>query len=442
MREIKDLYTSFGSLRIRLFWCLFATTFTVVAVAAENVSESSVEKQDAKFAPVSIKQIESPDSGAEYNSSIQRSNFLALDPSYLFLLDSATSERRSQFIWKLRFDAQDLRTDQNIQSTMAGANFVGRFRYRLLDNLRFVAKANLNLEAGRTQSIFGDQEPGSAIYPRAAYIEYLPIKDYTSLKVGLIQQRWFNEQIFISKLAFIGLSEQAQVSNRRFALGARLQQLVPTSYTISTRVTDREDTPIFLSESIEAKAILSKWNFIQGRLTHYQYQNLPAVVAFESFIYGNTVTNTDVKNAEFIYEFNGWMSQLGFEQKFSDSFAAQVQWNMFKNMKAPDDAGEAQAINLTLANDFGRWIVSGRYKNYFIESDAVPGAYNSHIFGHNNRIGQGYGLRLESKDWGIIFIGDYVRANLLNQSSRRIDGLQQDNQQTIYFAVETMYDFI
>ena len=72
----------------------------------------------------------------------------------------------------------------------------------------------------------------------------------------------------------------------------------------------------------------------------------------------------------------------------------------------------------------------------------MPAAYNSYRLGHNNRIGNNYGLNLESKDWGVVFKVDYTEANLLNPAARRLDGLQQDNQQIFYISVETMYDFI
>ena len=38
--------------------------------------------------------------------------------------------------------------------------------------------------------------------------------------------------------------------------------------------------------------------------------------------------------------------------------------------------------------------------------------------------------------------GTIIKADLLNENTVRVNNLQQDNQQTIYFAVETMYDFI
>jgi hypothetical protein len=51
-------------------------------------------------------------------------------------------------------------------------------------------------------------------------------------------------------------------------------------------------------------------------------------------------------------------------------------------------------------------------------------------------------MTFESKQWGVNFLASYVKADLLNPTTARIDGLQQDNQQTFYLAVETMYDFI
>ncbi len=420
MRENKYLYTSLRSVIKWMVWFLFGTGFSLNSMA------QSIDSSDETY----------------YDSSIQRSNFLTLNPDYYNQLEAEVAGRRTKLFWKLRFDGQSISTDDNINSQIAGANLVGKFSHKFIQDFEFKAKASLNLESGRSQAIFGDQEPGSGIYPREVLVQYTPFQEYLQVQAGLIQQRFFGEQLFVSRLPFMGFSEKVGISGKRYDVGVRLQQLIPTSYTNATRVSEREDIPYFYTESLEGGLKISRYNFVRGRLTHFRFENLPSVVAFDSFLYGNTVTNTDVNNAEFIYGFEGWLTSLSFEQKFTDAFSAQLHWNTIVNNKAPSDAGEAQTIGGTLAYDAGRWIFAGLYKNYFIESDAVPASYNSHLYGHNNRIGQGIGFRIESKDWGVHFIGDYVDADLLNQSPRRIDGLQQDNQQTIYFAVETMYDFI
>ncbi len=419
MRENKYLYASYGSLVKGLCWCLFATSIPFSVFAADVVVD-----------------------GFSYDSSLQRSSFLSINPNYEKILEASVADRRSHFFWKLRFDAQSLETDDNINSQIAGATFRAKFGYKLIESVEFKAKSNLSLESGRTQDIFGDQEPGSGIYPREVKITYTPFKDVVEIDAGMIHQRFFNMPIFIGNLGFIGLSEKVFYESERFDVGVRLQQLIPTSYTNSTRVGERENVPYFYTESLEATWRTSRWNFLKTRLSHFRYENLPSVVAFDSFIFGNTVTNTDVNNARFIYDFDGWVSQWAFEQKFSDSLAAQLQWQIVKNTAAPSDAGEGRMISIGVANDFGRWIAAVKFVDFFIESDAVPARYNSHAYGHNNRIGNALNFSLESKDWGVNFKADYVKADLLNQSIRRLDGLQQDNQQTIYFAVETMYEFI
>lgn len=436
MRENKDLYASFRSIIKIAFWFLFGTGYSLscYAQAGETITKPEVSQINAQQVVAN--------EASYYDSSIQRSNFLALNPHYYDRMEAEVENRRSQLFWKLHFAGQSISTEGNINSQIAGANLIGRFKYRFLEKLNFKAQASLNLESGRSQAIFGDQEPGSGIYPREVLIEYEPFNEVLTLQAGLIRQRFFNEPLFVSNLPFLGVSQRLALKRKRFEVALRTQQLIPTSYTLATRVGERENVPFFYTQSLEGYLALSKYNFIRGRVTHFRYSDLPSVVAFDSFIYGNTVTNTDVNNAEFIYNFEGFLTTLNFEQKITEAWSVQALWNTIVNNEAPSDAGEAQTIGGGVAYDSGRWIFSGLYKSYFIESDAVPAAYNSHAYGHNNRIGHGYGFRIESKDWGVNFLGDYYDANLLNQSVRRLDGLQQDNQQTIYFAVETMYDFI
>ncbi len=440
MKNNEEIYPSSRNIFTFQFWFLFVTT---LVLSGTSFAQPARQDQESLYDP-SIQRtnpIEN-ESNNDYDSSIQRSNFLSEDPHYEKAIKDQIKDRRSQFLWKLRMDGQSLETASNIQSQIAGATFGLKFRYRLIEDLDFLTLGNISAETGRSQDIFGDQEPGTGLYPRDVKLQYKPLDGLFRFEAGLISQGKFNEPLFVSSLPFIGLSEEFnyRVSSFEFGLGA--QQLIPTSYTQSNRVGEREEMPQFQTQTVKAKWNISDYNFIQGSVTHFSYDDLPAVVAFNSFIYGNTVTNTDINNAEFIYGFDGFLNRLTFEQKLTNSLSAQVQWHTIKNNEAPSDAGEAQALNFWLANDFGRWIVAGHYKDYFIETDAVPSFYNSHRLGHNNRIGQTYRIDLESKDWGVIFRASYTEADLLQTATRRIDGLQQDDQRTIYLSVETLYDFI
>lgn len=420
MKNNKDLNAGAPALSPLAFWCVIAA---ICIVSFKALGQGQ-------------------DVGAFYDSSIQRSNFLSTDPRYENIIEEQLQDRRSLFLWKLRFDSQNLQTANNIQSQNVGATIRGKFNYKLVDNLDFRATGNISLESGRSQSIFGDLEPASGLYPRELKLHWRVIQNMMDLDFGQIHQEWHNEPLFIGNLGFPGLSESFYWTPKNFEFIFNAQQLIPTSSTLSTRVTEREEMPTLTTETLQATVHLSRSNYVKGRVTHFRYNNLPHIVAFESFLYGNTVTNSDVNNARFIYGFEGFLTQLAFEQRITDSLSAQIQWNTIKNNKAPSSVGEAQSIRAWVANDFGRWILAGMYMNYFIESDAVPAFYNSYRYGHNNRIGNSFEINLESKNWGVIFKAHYTEADLLNESSRRIDGLQQDDQKTIYFAVETMYDFI
>ena len=377
-----------------------------------------------------------------YDSSLIGSNFLSRKPLYQEDLEDQLQDRRSLFLWKLRFDSQSLETDQNNHSRNVGATIRTKFRYRIIENVYFKSMANLTLESGRSQSIFGDIEPGSGVYPREIKLQWQPFGKSITLDFGQIHQFWFGEPLFLANLGFPGLSERWTHQSENWGVSLIGQQLIPTSSTLGTRVAQREEIPYFFTESVQAHYKFDRDHLIKGRLTHYRYMDLPAIVAFDSFLYGNMVVAPDRNNSRFVYEFDGFMSQLLFEKKWNPRFSARVQWNMIKNFQAPDTNGEAQSLRALVVNDFGRWLILGQYINYFIESDAVPAFYNSFLLGHNNRIGQSYQLNFELKDWGVILKLHYTDADLLSQSIQRVDGLQQDNQQTFYFSVETLYDFI
>lgn len=420
MRDNRYLHTVPKGATYLLSWCLFATTL------ANPCKGLAVEQ-------------------VYYDSSLQRSNFMSFSPFYEKILEEQIKDRRSLFLWRLRFESEGMQTDQNINSQIVGATAQGRFVYKIMEDLTFNAKVNLRLRSGRTQALFGDLEPTSGIYPREINLKWTPFKETLILRAGQIHQNWFNEPMFLGNLGFPGLQQILSHSSESGKYKVRLisQQLIPTSSTLSTRVGEREETPSLITNTLQGSYNISSRNFITASATHFNYSRLPRIVAFNSFLYGNTVTNNDINNAEFRYDFSGFLTSVTFEQKLSHSLAAQVQWNTIQNTKAPDELGEAQAIVFFIYNDFGRWIAGTTIRDYFIEGDAVPGAYNSHLLGHNNREGQRIELNLESKDWGVIFRASYTKADLLNSNRFPvIGGLQQDNQQTFYFSVETMYDFI
>ncbi|MCJ8277169.1 MAG: hypothetical protein HRT44_07195 [Bdellovibrionales bacterium] len=419
MRELKHLHRGLG---LVLMWCLTATTFVSPAFAKKAKQSSS------------------------YDSSIQRSNFMAIEPRYEKYLDKQIEDRRAQFTWKMRFDAEGFQTEDNRQSQSVGTTFRAKFKYRLLDSLYFNAKANMNLQSGRSQDIFGDLEPESGFFPLETNVSWEPVEEVLTVKAGQIHQRWINEPMFIGNLGFPGAYEKLNINIGNISsIGVIGQQLIPTSSTLSTRVGERETTPTLFTATAYAKLGLTSNNFLNLYGTTYDYNDLPSIVAFWSGVTGNTIDGgqgTDINNARFAYGFRGYMGRAVFEQKFSNSLSAQIQHGVIVNEEAPDTLGQAQNTRLAIANDFGRWILGARFSNFFVESDAVPSFYLGARYGKTNRIGQSYSVFFESKEWGVNFLGQYVQADLLRDRGTINTSLQQDNQQIFYIKVETLYDFI
>ncbi|MCB0377749.1 MAG: hypothetical protein KDD33_04590 [Bdellovibrionales bacterium] len=378
-----------------------------------------------------------------YDSALQRSQFLANEPSYIKIIEAQMEERRASFMWRMRFESLNYNTDNNINSNTMGTSFRARMKYKLLENLDFKGRVWLNFRSGRTQALFGDQTPTSGLYPRELKLSWTPMSDYLTIDGGVIPQTWLNMPIFITSRGFPGLSQRFDLKNDTLGLSLTTQQLIPTSTTLSTRVAEKEEVPTFFTESAELYYNISSANWLRARFHWWSFKDLPHVVAYESAIYGNTLgSGGNQNNATFKYEFEGWITQLIFEQKLSNRLALQLQWNMLQNVRAPSDASDAQNIRAHVAYDSGRWIYSGSYDNFFIESDAAVSSYNSFNFGNTNRIGYALEAAAESKDWGVQFSLNYSNADLLNQNPPVVGGLQQDNLQTIWFKVETAYDFI
>ena len=382
----------------------------------------------------------------KFRSSFMRSKFTKDERGryrYSSRLFRKMAPRRTQFAYFFALSAEDLSTARNTQAQTFGLGLGMKLKYRLFENLHFKTRGRFKYESGRTQDLFGDLEPDTGLYIGQAIVDYKPFGNYLSLRGGLVSQSFFRNPTFIKSLSFPGAKQAIYVNDRRWALGLVTQQLLPTSSTRSTRVQTREDTPKLFTESLMGMWVISKYNWVRLTGTWFDYDDLPAVVAFQSQRLGNNFNQgCTINNCTFLFGFRGWMNQVMFEQKISKSVSARFLGNFLRNIEAEDTFNESRTLSATLAIDTGRWIFMPRYETFFIEPEAVPALYNDWLRGHNNRIGWGGELKIESKDHNIRLGLTYYDAKLINQQGIVADGIQQDDLRTLFLSMETAYEGI
>ncbi len=313
----------------------------------------------------------------------------------------------------------------------------GKLNYQILENLTLDLKANVLFQGGQAQSRFGDLLPSGP-----AYLSYgvfnLDVFGNESLELqagALSQYEVFGNNIFISRRAFPGIGESFKFKYEDFKFKLTAQQVVPTTYTFSTSLVERESTPILNTGTLEASYFKDKWSIgIKGGL--FEYSNLPAYVANLSDVYGNTVDGTG-NAAVFKFDFNGWLANfdVAFSPTKNTTFRLAV--DMLENLDAPLTYNQAQLVQLSahhlLNKSVGFDLV---VSDFFVESDAVPAFFTSRANGQTNRKGFSVEAGIQWVEKKIRLSAGYTVSDLINPDLDRA----QRNSDMISINLETAYD--
>jgi len=338
-------------------------------------------------------------------------------------------------LWNARVYGEGA-TLKSQSSEVGGVDFNIRSKYLLLDNLEARVFLRAKYEAGRSQSYFGDLEPSNGIFAREAAIRYMPF-EFLDVKGGVIDQEWMDMPLLTSRQSFPGITADLHHSfNKAFVIGVNAQDLIPTSQTLSSQAMDREQTPSYYTQMAYARWKNSTLDVYQT-FGHYTYEHLPSQVAWDSALYGNDKTFVNsVNDSSFRYDFNGLFAQSGLKYRASALWEPMVYYNVIKNLDAPDTYNDGEIIGAGSNFYTNDYLITVKGEYYFLESDAVPGYYNSWAYGHTNKQGAGGEVVLAFLKHKFRLRAQYYQYKPLN-----FDTYQQ-SQQYFYFGVETGYDKI
>lgn len=315
-----------------------------------------------------------------------------------------------------------------------GSGFRGGvlIRYQLAPWARFQFDSEVRAYASRVQARYDDDIMNSGIKVREGFFALGSDQGF-EFRSGVLNQADVNSDLLISrKRAFPGIREGYTMGSRDMRLSLWAQQTIPTSYSLNTRREDREPMPSFLSETVGFKITPVSQVEAEVVATHFRFNNLPAVVAFESSALGNTVQGEVAPNNEFKYGFEGFAvgSQVCLCLTGRMQFRFGGQW--LQNTQAPESANRGQLLfletTLRLPNEVE---IRPRFSTYFNESDTSPAYYNNWTLGNNNRKGFIAALDVEFKKYGFVMGAEYVQATMINS-----DPFQNDKQ-VLTISVET-----
>ncbi len=334
--------------------------------------------------------------------------------------------------WSFGLQGQSFSNEKE-QAQVAGLALGGKVRYGLLPSLEVKLDAAANLQTGYAQSRFGENVPKNGPELHEAVIQYKPIPRFT-LQAGAINQAHLSSPLIVSAQAFPATLERILLGSKLFNVEIKAQQAVPTSSTLSTKSLDAEQMPTFMTEGLTIRTKFAQRVALSVFAFHYAFNDLPSVVASDSELYGNTVTEVTAKRSQFTYGFDGFSYGGGAKVLMARETVWMIDGQIVRNASAP--ASYNQAYLATTGFEFGlRGDVDLKPKAeyFFAESDVTPGYYNGSDRGHNNRRGWAADVSATFKKAGFTIGGRYVMSELINAS------LNQTRQSFILLRFESLH---
>jgi len=332
--------------------------------------------------------------------------------------------------WALGIGGESFSEGQD-EGTMVGFTLQPRLTYSFTDNFDMYASGKLQLISSQLQTRFNDSRQ-SGILANEVVVRLRPL-EILEFKAGALGQGYLATPLLITDRAFPGISETLRFGSKQNYFRLIASQSIPTFNSFSTRRVEKEKTPFFYTETLQGGFALGKDFELSVTSSHFRFFDLPAVVAYESSRWGNTVFGDIPGNSYFAYEFEGWT--VGGEICFCslDKFKLRAGGYRIKNIKAEPTFNRGQEFFLSSDMEFSGLVVSPYYLQFFNEADTAPARYNSGSRGHNNRKGVGFGLKVLFRPYNFRIVAEYIRSDVINPS------FVQENLGSIQLKVETLY---
>lgn len=284
----------------------------------------------------------------------------------------------------------------------------------LIDNWLFQTTIDLKASKSRLQQhIFGSNDSG-IYFLREAKLIVLPTQNL-SVEAGVLSEAFWKKDLLISSsTSFIGSRQSWRIWNTKdLSLDWNLEQSVPPSASNDSYRLDNEVLPSFFITqwSIDYK---QKQLSLKSNLFYAQYFNLPAVVAYQSGLLGNSVLGENASDSQFPWGFG--LVGVGIDYYYplwGTGLESYVLWNY----KADSSVGKARFLKLYFdqISLFSQDLILA-LEEFFIEPDATVSYYNSATYGNTNR--EGFAVALSWKINSFSKIGlRYIQSNLINTNA-------------------------
>jgi len=324
------------------------------------------------------------------------------------------------------------------QSLGTGLLLDGILKYRLTQEITTIVDAAVVADTGYSQVTYvDDYQPSNNVLINEISLGWSPI-ELLNLKIGALNQAVYDDPIFLSNIPFPEATQTLTLAQGNLNLEFSSGEAVPSSSTSSPVTTQTNGLPALFLERIKfgiddhKNLSASVWG------SYFNFVNLPAQVAQESRLRGNTVTGVGVQGAQFAYGFSGLESGLSFRYKVPHSHLTPVfNANFIDNFDSPDQTDQAYLLSsgVEIRVSDGLFLTP-KAEYFYLQSDASPAYYNVTWYGHNNFEGPSGSLLLDWRREKICLEGRFSSGQVITANPI------QNNFTLFYLAVSKTYDFL
>ncbi len=297
----------------------------------------------------------------------------------------------------------------NLKSRVFGYIFGIKVRDKVNKETALFFDGMMSLETGSNNEVSSQSEfsPVDTVDLNEGGIMYSPFS-FFSTRVGALNQKIFQSDLFITQVAFAGIEETISFRN----IYLRAMQAIPSNNQLSKRVGTVDQGTPFLS-TVTFGLTWDHDFFFQGELTGFAFKDLSSGTADASRTFGNSIQGTG-NASRFAYEFSGQNTMVKMGYRISrHEFGAKGQYTY--NDKAPEKRNKAFLVKLYYKFDKFKFGL----ESFKSESDASPSFYNSKWYGHNNREGMGYFFNYKHETFK--FELAYRKANEIDENASQYD---------------------
>ena len=357
-------------------------------------------------------------------------------------LTSPTPELRTQieessspfaWSWNARLFGRAV-SDEVEESRTTGIAFLGQGKRQFNEYLDIGVGAWVNLQTGSTHSLYETNRVQNGVLLDEAFVNLHAVPETVTVSAGALNQRYLKNPLLVDEVSFPAIQEKIKITSGALTASLVLQQAIPTSTSLSTRTVEKEPLPYFLTENLFLTYAFSKPTRFGIRLGHFSFSDLPSQVALDSLPHGNIVDASVPESSRFATGFSGYT----YGADFATSVASRVDLSLGADFIRNTEA-DARYANGTLAftqlewRMNSRWALTPRAEYFRTERQVSPAYYNSADYGHNNRHGFNYELKLVSASQGLAIKGRYTDAALIET-----DPLQANSK--IFMVYLEMFD--